>query len=272
MTDHDPLLDELASAHLDGTTSAEEAAQVLADPALRARVDELRAIRAAVGAVPEIDPDRRETAIAAALAAFDEPPDRGHAPTPGVAPVTSLAAVAARRRSSPTALRLVGVAAALLLLALLVPLVAGLGGGSDDDEASETATAFDDGGEDATIAEGGAGDAALESATDATSTTSARSAEPVELGRFDDLAALVDAVEQEAAAGGFEPLAPLAETTSESAGGASCATAGSPGSTTATATLDGAAVLVVVTTGADDVRTLRILAAETCTLLVERPL
>ena len=49
MTDpHD--LDELASAHLDGATSPEEAALVDADPALQARVEELRAVRDAVWA------------------------------------------------------------------------------------------------------------------------------------------------------------------------------------------------------------------------------
>ncbi|HEV8115309.1 MAG TPA: hypothetical protein VGP53_03655, partial [Acidimicrobiales bacterium] len=140
MTEPDPLLDELASAHLDGTASPEEVARVAGDPALQARVDELRAVRAAVGAIPVVDPRRRDAAITAALAVYDEQPEGPKVRTP---PVTSLAAVAARRRTAPVARRLVGVAAAIVLLALLVPLVAGLGERSDDDQAAETSTAFD---------------------------------------------------------------------------------------------------------------------------------
>ena len=66
----DPTFDELASAHLDGATTPEEAARVAADPALQARVEELRRIRDAVAEVPSVDPARRDAAIAAALAAF----------------------------------------------------------------------------------------------------------------------------------------------------------------------------------------------------------
>ena len=119
MTDHDPL-DELASAHLDGATSPEEAAQVAADPALQARVEELRAVRDAVAAVPPVDPARRDAAIAAALAAFEEagPPEPGRS-----ASVTSLTEVAARRGRSARARRWLGAAAVIALLVALVPLV-----------------------------------------------------------------------------------------------------------------------------------------------------
>ncbi|MEO6317739.1 MAG: hypothetical protein ABIP36_03045 [Acidimicrobiales bacterium] len=267
MTDHDPLLDELASAHLDGTTSAEEEARVAADPALRARVEELRAVRVAVGEVPAVDPGQRETAIAAALAAVAEPPDGREEPSPTVAPVTSLAAVAARRRSSPTALRLVGVEAAILLLALLVPLVAGLRGGSNDDESAEMSAAEDRAGDATASEEGG-----VEAAADATTTTSAESSEPVELGSFDDPEALVDAVDRQLAGGGFEASTPRSGPPGTTGADDPCAATAPPGSSTAAATLDGEPVLAVVTTDADGVRTLRIFGSEACKVLVERRL
>ena len=75
----DPFLDELASAHLDGVTTPEEAARVAADPALQARVEALRRVRAAVSEAPPADPVARDAAIAAALTAFGEEPD---APAP----------------------------------------------------------------------------------------------------------------------------------------------------------------------------------------------
>ena len=79
MTDHDPL-DDLASAHLDGVTTPEEAARVAADPELVARVEALRAVRAAVASSPAADPDRREQAIAAGR--LDNPIDsRGRGET-----------------------------------------------------------------------------------------------------------------------------------------------------------------------------------------------
>ena len=64
--------DELASAHLDGATTPTEAEEVAGDPELAARVEGFAATREAVrtGDLP-IDEERRETAIAAALAAFD---------------------------------------------------------------------------------------------------------------------------------------------------------------------------------------------------------
>jgi len=65
-------LDELASAYLDGETTPEETARVEADPLLVERVEELRLISEAA-ATPVTPPPEaaRESAIAAALAAFD---------------------------------------------------------------------------------------------------------------------------------------------------------------------------------------------------------
>jgi len=274
MTDHDPLLDELASAHLDGATSPEEAARVAADPALRARVEELRAVRTAMqSALPSVDPARREAAVAAALATFTDENDRPGTPVP---PVTSLAAVAARRRSSPTALRLVGVAAALLLVALLLPRLAG-SGDRDDETASERPSAVEDaagqpaaGDADAGGAE--AGDAAQESAAfDESPTTTTGLAAQVDLGSFDELAALVDRAEQRAAGGDFDAAD---QATVASRADVACGAPAPPGSSTSTAaaTLDGEPVQVIVTTDAAGSRTLQIYAAESCTLLLERPL
>ena len=125
MTDsHD--FDEIASAHLDGATSPEEAALVAGDPALQARVEALRAVREAMRDEPAVDAARRDAAIAAAIAALDE--DADAAPGMGTAPIVPLAS---RRRLSPTAVRVLGAAAVFVLLALLVPLLRNLGDEGD---------------------------------------------------------------------------------------------------------------------------------------------
>ena len=61
-------LDELASAYLDGETTAEEAALVESDPRLQARVEELRAVRALMATPVEPPSDEvRDQMIAQAL-------------------------------------------------------------------------------------------------------------------------------------------------------------------------------------------------------------
>ena len=132
MTHPDPL-DELASAHLDGATTPEEAARAEADPDLLARVEALRAVRAALAVAPLVDDERREHAIAAALAAYDE-----QRRAPGAVAVGSLTPLAARRhRPSPRAWRVVGAAAAVAALAALVPLLASLSSDSSSDSSSD---------------------------------------------------------------------------------------------------------------------------------------
>jgi len=136
MTHPDPL-DELASAHLDGATTAEEAARVEADPDLLARVEALRAVRAALAVAPLVDDERREHAIAVALAAYDE-----QRRAPGAAAAGSLTPLAARRhRPSPRAWRVVGAAAAVAALAALVPLLASLSPDSSSDDSATPADA-----------------------------------------------------------------------------------------------------------------------------------
>jgi hypothetical protein len=118
--------DELASAHLDGETSPTEAEDVAADADVAERIAAFAATRDAVRAADApVDAARREAAIAAALAAFDE---AGADVTP----------IAARRR--PTVQRwqpLVGVAAAALAAAVLVPLL------TRDDDKDEPSLAAD---------------------------------------------------------------------------------------------------------------------------------
>jgi len=63
---------ELANAYLDGEATADERALVEADAELLAELPRLRNARAALGDVEPPNPAARESAIAAALAVFDE--------------------------------------------------------------------------------------------------------------------------------------------------------------------------------------------------------
>ena len=130
--------DELASAYLDGATTDEETALVEADPALLARVEELRRVRDLVAAaVPPPSAEAREAAIAAALAAAtgSTPEDAADATPPAaVRPLP-------RRQTGGTWVRVVAAAAAVLAVLALVPVLAGLG---DDDGDDEMATASDE--------------------------------------------------------------------------------------------------------------------------------
>jgi hypothetical protein len=190
MTDpHHPDPDELASAHLDGETSPEEAARVDADPDLRDRVEELRDVQAAVRAPVTTDASRREAAITAALAAFAE----DEAPTPAVrGTVTPLAP---RRSPSPRAAQVLRVAAIVLLVALLIPVALSLGDGGSDDEASFDSTGAAISGGDDRASESG-GEAAPE---EDAGLGAAPSGAVVDLGSFDDLDALAEAAGARAA-------------------------------------------------------------------------
>jgi len=119
MTDHDDALDDLASAYLDDELPADERARAAADESVVERLGELSAVRESLrSAGLAVDDTRRERAIAAALAAFDE---------------ESLASIAvAHHRRNRRAAQLVAVAAAVALLALAVPFLGDLDSGSDD--------------------------------------------------------------------------------------------------------------------------------------------
>ena len=118
MPDESLTPDELASALLD----QEVAPPAHVDPALAARVDEFGAVASQVGAPVPVDLDRREQAIAAALAEFDA----GHA-----ADVTHVTPIHQRR---PVALRVLGAAAAVVVVLGAVTLLR-----RDETNSTETA-------------------------------------------------------------------------------------------------------------------------------------
>jgi hypothetical protein len=251
-------LDDLASAHLDGHTSPEEAARVAADPELQARVEELRAVRAALHELPPVDPARREAAISAALAAFDE--DRA----PGEVTVLT-----PRRRLSPRALGALGAAAAIVVLALLAPRLTD-GDGSDDEAASFDATGD--------VAEEAAGPLAEASTTTIAPTAGATGGgtdafRAPSLGTFDDLDALAGAVATAAASGDLEERAAAEDASDGGAAGRSApCQAVTPSTVVGTAVVAGEAVEVYVDTADDGTRTMTVVARDTCELLDERPL
>jgi hypothetical protein len=279
MTDsHDPNpLDELASAHLDGQTTAAEAAQVDGDPALAARVAALDAVRAAVRAdLPPVDADRREASIAAALDAFDAGATDATAADPGrITPI----AVAARRRASRRSVQVIGAVAVAVLLALAVPLLGVLDSDSPSDDVAtsvlEEATAQDS-------AEPGGGDGAA-GAEDALVPGATAFALPddaiVDLGSFEDLDALAAAVHTYAAAPPDADLGDAAapSTASGSAterAAAQCADAPATGSRvlTGTATLEGRPVLVFVDDAPTGERTVTVVDAADCSVIASRQL
>lgn len=256
MTDHHDPLDDLASAHLDGQTTPAEAARIAADPELTACVERLAAARDALRAadVP-IDPTRRDQAIAAAVAAFDEEAD-DLSPALAAATVNPLVPAATRwRRPSRRALGLVGIAAAVALLALAVPLIDRLDSGSNDDMALR-----DTGG-----AAGSTGDAAPNTALSAAPGVGAP-----DLGPFSDLPDLADAVRSQLGAPAATESSPAAAASGTgSAGGepAPCAdeqAAGGPVLYTALADLDGQLVVVMVREESDGGRTIVVLDRQDC--------
>jgi hypothetical protein len=258
-------LDELASAHLDGATTADEAARIAADPALQARVEALRAVRSALRA-PAAEPpeDAREAAIAAALAAYDD--DDGQAAGgPDRSVVTPLPP---RRGLSPTAIRVVGAAAVVALLALAVPLL--LRSADDDD----TATSFEATGE-------AISDGALERAEDGgeqeaagggdQSTTTGGVPLEADLGSYssvDELLAHIGgrtSFEQGSTpdSGGFSAPESAEDRTS-------CAAARQAASEVARAVVDSREVLVLLLRRDDGSQRLTVVDAVTCEVLADR--
>lgn len=277
MTDpHDPRhasdeldpLDELASAHLDGHTTPEQAARVGADPDLLARVARLDAVRAAVRATPTqpADDARRDAAVAAALQAFDA----AAPPVPATAPA-SVTPLASRWRARRRTFQLAGIAAAVALLALAVPLLGRLDDGSDDDASDEAATVLegDQGGE------GSAADrAAPEDATaGADSTTAMAALAPVELGSFQDTDGLAAAVRAQLPAPDLESTAsPAAMPYAAVPCAAELAERAPAPRLVATATLDGRAVVVVVQDDGASRPVLEVLDSTSCALVAAIPL
>lgn len=286
--DLDPR-DLLASAHLDGLTSAEEAARVAADPDLQSRVAAMEAVRAALRAPVPIDETARDRAIAAALDAF--PDARGGT-------VTDLAAVAARRGSASRVRRLVGIAAALLLIALAVPVLGNLtdDGGDEDMAATALDESSDRSSEGAEAArDDDAGDDATEEAAPGAGSQGPASAGSSELGGADGLARRLAAVDLgdlgsredlrdavQAALRRFEEReapAPVTSSADASAAELGCTEraqgAGGAGSVlvlSGTAVLDGREVRVTVIERADGRRTLTVADAAGCEVVLTEDL
>lgn len=151
--------DDVLSAWLDGEATADEAAAVEAgmadDPAVAARVEQLRAVAAAVATpVVPAPAGARERAVAAALAAAGAvATDRADGAAPG--PPADLAA--RRRRRSTIVL---SAAAAVVAVLLAVPVVRSWTGDDTGDRevagpaASQEATADEDGGDTAAAGRG----------------------------------------------------------------------------------------------------------------------
>jgi hypothetical protein len=259
MTDLDPF-DELASAHLDGATTPEEAARIAADPALLARVEALRAVRLAVGAVPPVDHAQREVAIAAALAAYDAEGELATNPvTAAERPLTPVA----RRLGPSRPWRVAGVAAAVAAIVALVPLVASLSSDSSDDVASESA---DQEGTADRTEDAGAADTTTPGAEALGPTSTTALQRTIELGAFADDDALVAAARSTTTQSSSAFVAPTV------ADAGSCLDEllaslppDAPLVLAATARLDGAPVDVVVT--GDEVR----IAGGDCTDVLIRP-
>jgi hypothetical protein len=139
MTDHlaSPGDDavELASRYLDGDLSVDERAAAESDPDVMAWVERFGGIQAALREPVEVDADRRDAAIAAALAATATAPGEA-APPPGR---DELAAARARRAARMG--RWLGAAAAVVGLAIGGAVLAANSGGDGDDSADETQSA-----------------------------------------------------------------------------------------------------------------------------------
>jgi hypothetical protein len=156
---------ELASAHLDGESTPDEAALVEGDAVLAALVEDLR------GLVTSLDPGEApaalmESHVAVALAAYDD--ERGSSPA---APVTALATARAER-SRPRwydRIPLGAVAAAILLVALVGGLSLVDFDGNEDDTAAVQADMEDS---DESTQFGGTGDALQDGAGESAGTVS----------------------------------------------------------------------------------------------------
>jgi hypothetical protein len=222
---HDP--DDLASALLDGLLTADEAAAARRDPAVRARLATLAAVRESVRRPPAgLDPVARERGLAAALAAFDVGDDAAEQRGAGASVVGTVGDRGRRGRAERPAGEPTGIpwrprgragrrwlAAAAIVLAVvgLGVLVSNWDAGSDsaDTAGREASTrARDDAG-------GGSDEATAEEAEDgAGEQGAAPTVAPggiVDLGQLDSSEALAESARSALAA---ESASPLTESSS----------------------------------------------------------
>jgi hypothetical protein len=269
MTDEttDPR-DELASAHLDGATTPAEAEAVAGDPELAERVAVFAAVRDAVQAdAGPVDAGRREAAIAAAIAAYDE---AGARVTP----------IAGRRLTTPRWLPAVGVAAAALLLALLIPLLTRDDGDDGDStvalEAATTTTVAPSGAAADRSSEESA--AAPAAGGDTGAMTLAALPETVDLGDQADFDALVAAVRARLESppttvpGSPAPTVPIDAEACFDGLRSAASDAGAAVLLQATAVVDGTPVATVARQQADGTRVLAVVALDGCTPFAIVPL
>ncbi len=269
MTDHHDPLQDLASAHLDGEGDLPDPS----DRELRAQIDRLGAARDALrSAAAPADALRREQAIAAALAVFDEEPCDEEPCDEEPCEVGPFSQVLIPPRwHRPRRLRaveLAGIAAAIVLVALAVPVLGHLRDGSREEVVAPTAKSSTD-------AAPGAG----MSGDDSSSTQMVLDATATDLGAFADVGVLADAVRARLAATATTNTTSRAEASTETEAAATepargvtappCARERAAGGTevfTAQATLDGRPVIVVVHEDPGG-RTLVVLAHDDCSTI-----
>jgi hypothetical protein len=156
--DRDPTAAEvLASGLVDGTLGAGATLEAAGSPEVLELADRFRAVSAAIGAPVSVPPSARESAISAALAAFDDPlpaavdapsplPSPGSAPVAPGTPAPPPVPLAPRRRSgrsrwSGTLAGVGAAAAALVVIAGAGQLLSSMSG-NDEDSASTAGDAL----------------------------------------------------------------------------------------------------------------------------------
>lgn len=275
--------DELASAYLDGEATPAERALVEGDPDLQARVAAMAEVRASLQAAPAPAPPATDQ-VAAALDAARAPGGllASAEPRPADAPEEAAVVPLAARRGEGRRLRYLAVAAAVVVAALAVPLLGRVLDQADDQAASIDVAGRADDAREAAGADGAgeAADTLAEADADAGAALSPGASQlaATDLGAHPDLDALLDAVDarlqaQEVDAGAASTVAIDGATTTTAA---ACAgevevPAGHEVTLTATATVDGVGVVVVVHRAPAGRPTVVVADAETCEVLSARP-
>jgi hypothetical protein len=181
-----PSDDELVSAYLDGDVTPAERAQVEGDPALLAQVERFRLVVAALREpVTPPDPVRKEQAIAAALGVLDG----SVVPFPaGERPLPPPAARPAGRRPNRRPNRWLTLAAAAAVAAVVAVAGVALTSGDDNDVASPTTET------EPTGTTGTSGNSAFPP-DPGVPTSPPAIARVIDLGSFDTMDALIEAVD-----------------------------------------------------------------------------
>jgi hypothetical protein len=177
-----PSDDELVSAYLDGDATPAERARVESDPVLLAQVERFRLVAAALREPVTPDPARKEQAIAAALGVLDG----SVAPFPaGGRQLPPPAARPGGRRPN----RWLTLAAAAAVAAVVAVAGVALTSGDDNNDTASSTTETEP-----TGTTGTSGNSAFPPASDVPTSPPAV-ALVVDLGSFDDIDALIDAVD-----------------------------------------------------------------------------